>query len=472
MSVLQSADSQTLQLIHKINDAYNLLLDSFAINGEGYCRKSRNSTARKTQLNFLSEKMFGKDINHLNAEEKKELETLFKYACDKYLYGYSFSTDIKKRTKKTELDIPLYHKVKLPKNKKLYTFYSLFKNPTKEILSFFEIKNKGLIEDIDIEYSTPANLDKKREILLQSINDFEPFHVQHIKLNGLNEYSIIDNKSNSFEMRKTIVEAVDYYENNKDKIDSVSEIPIYFVIVVGAQRGIHASIIVLYDSNIYTIGFGYSGYIEKKGLSKLQKSKLEEFVPKKASLYSPDYLINEALDNNIVDIGILKKSHVRKLESYIKKSRTLKSMLKTFVAEDPNDHKLKEYLYFFDEKQTNVLFDKHFLTDMDDIFYSQISNENIDQAANCASFVNKIFPNISCSRFKIYSDPKFCQTNPPLSEDKIDNIINLYLDGNVSMLTDALKPTVCKKNDCAIMGGKQKKNRTVKKKSGFVDLPK
>jgi hypothetical protein len=464
MSTLEEdPDIKTTKLIHKIEKAHSLLQEFFAVKGEASCRKSRNRKIKEEGLEYLSKKLYKEIKDNLSEEQKKELEMLFDNACNKYLFGQTFSTDVK--TKNPKLDLPLYNKIDLPTNQKLYAFYSLLKLPTKEIMSLFEIKNKNAIDDDVISPNKQSELAQTKEKLLDSINEFEPLDIDNINTDLLNEFVIIDNKPDSMCIRKNIVDAVDNYELNREKITSVSDIPIYFVIVVGAQRGIHASIVVLYDSNIYTIGFGYSGYVEKKGLNKMQKTVLKEFLPKKASLYSPDYLINEALDNNIVDIGILNSKHVRQLNNYISKSKTLISKLKTSVIKDEHG-RLKEILYFHDEKNNEVSFDKHFLTDIDDAFYSQISSEKVyDQALNCATFVTKIFPNVTCSRFKTYSDPKFCRTEPQMNESKISEIINRYLDGNIEAFEDILKHPKCEGEKCAIMGGKKKKRTHFKRKS-------
>ena len=224
-----------------------------------------------------------------------------------------------------------------------------------------------------------------------------------------------------------------------------SDIPLYVVIVVGAGRNIHASIIIMYNNIKYSIGLGFFGdsennheQIEKisrkvesgartlDNFAKQRNGKVQNFEQMfkdvshlgAASLYTKDYLIQPSRDNRIVGFGYLKEKHIYNLNNYLAKAKQL---------------------HYNNSTQS------FYVSNMEVDYFSAGHNH----FTNCSRFINDIFPNIHCGlgSDKSLNSPGLCYTNPPLERGDIALFYDYIRNPDVHITYDAFI-TFLDKWDC------------------------
>ncbi len=242
-------------------------------------------------------------------------------------------------------------------------------------------------------------------------------------------YSYNENVLGNVSVRKNIVNAVkkfsNYYTSNSVKSHwEVYDIPIYFAIILGGEHGFHASMIVMYQKRLYSLGLGYANSYVHPFVSKtLGKAKLPHHYGQ-AALYSPDYLIElEDRRNRVIDIGILTNQHLEKI-----KTAYASSVNEIIVGLYPNSYPaVKDIMWAIDPTHGNNL------------NYCEISLQSDKSSlVNCTSFISSIFPNIDCRFFAGIVRPNSCYTKPPLDKDTIIGFYAYYVKNNMSDLVELL----------------------------------
>jgi hypothetical protein len=259
-------------------------------------------------------------------------------------------------------------------------------------------------------------------------------------------------------------------QNNPYEQTTINDIPIYFVIV--APKIPHASILVLYQHNWYSIGLGHSEELSdvqntkqfkqfrkirtgttqevmtaikddkwwyrnilKRGMFKGAKELYDrKYYLRQLILYSPDDIINfhnpRRFAYKIVDIGIFTKHHLTQIESFFKRINTIEFRLM-------NKKLLSNGTYVFHRRGMN--FDLK-----TDLIYSHISGrfgpDNEGNYHNCTTFVEKIFPNIQCTSHLILVDPNNCKRRgKPLTTELLERIFVAMQAPSSSPLLELLK---------------------------------
>lgn len=276
--------------------------------------------------------------------------------------------------------------------KKNYEFYGFYKH------------NKNTIIDEDILVKKNASEKKKALDMIfnngiLNVDELNPdlLHVDGDKYVVNNVLDNLNANNKVIELRPELIGAVNVYERELNKITNMSDLPIYIIIKIG--KGIHVIILMLYQSKVYTIGYGYSGRL------KVNNNNLHYGD---GALYSPDYLFSPNEDrfkNTIIDIGIMSSSNLNHIEKFINKVHNIISMLEK--VDDTG--MVKTY--------SNIL-------SGDLGKYSTYSNRNIP-VMNCTSFITRIFNHLDCSNYGL-DDPSKCKTVPPLTDEKVQKFVELY----------------------------------------------
>lgn len=216
-----------------------------------------------------------------------------------------------------------------------------------------------------------------------------------------------DLSENNLRIRSRVITGVNAMNRsikyiNKDSNISVDDIPIYFVIVIGAEANIHLTILVMYKGQLYSLGLGYSE----------NKIDILYYHEGEMALYSPDYMLlihNYNKKNRIVDIGILTPTHLAKIsEKYLNKINEVT------ISIDDDDH------------VTSMLWSCVGC----DIKYCTLSTTSSNNRVNCTSFITNIFENIDCNTVFGLVRPGACDTKPPIRREQIDDFFTAYSAGN------------------------------------------
>ncbi len=303
------------------------------------------------------------------------------------------------------------------------------------------------------------DIKKYKNAIIDRIENMDPIELglglYKERENDTNSYIIVDDKPNTFEIRKELREGVESFEKYNGVYPtsfSVSDIPIYFVIIAGAERGFHASIYILLNNQVFTIGFGYLGFDGKKTSELLYSVEekttipVSEFGTKPSSLYSPDFVINPDLKNRIVDMNVLTSTHLSNLQNYVGSATTLTVDVKFNKSE----------VAHIERVQLSGLPQKYLKTS---------SNFMSNYYQNCASFITSIFSNINCqANVPITpSIPSWCNTNPPISKEYISYAFNVFRDTSTPSHLNAIKILKVLNESSTIRGGKKRRPRTLKK---------
>lgn len=245
---------------------------------------------------------------------------------------------------------------------------------------------------------------------------------------------------------------LDEMADYRTTMTSVADIPIYFVI--SNPYTPHLTTIILYKSNLYSFGYGFSGSpSDEKGRMMNERLRVPDKrrigIPliqhfEQASIYTPDYLILENLKirhqddmlygkqkrtrGNIVDVGIFDRNYCSKLKKTLEKVTMVKLYVRCHKQQVGKTRRMKS---------CGVT---HLTIEVDET-YSQLSNNYCrDDNRNCTSFVTQLFPNINCNIFKIIPflvHPHFCYKSrgEKIDIDVMRTLYDIYRGSNGSPTT-------------------------------------
>jgi hypothetical protein len=316
--------------------------------------------------------------------------------------------------------------------------------------SVFDINLDALNIEIFRPHYTIEQKKKFSDMITDNQSEYDlsilnPYFVREIYENKNSEFNILNDSTppGNISLKKEIEYCVNNYEDNFSSMNSVYDIPYYLVVIIG--RGFHVLIVLICYGKAYTIGFGYSDLLESK------KNNIPGIHIGSGGLYSPDYLLslnNPKHVNKIVDIGILNKNHIYKINEYLSNVTQIKSSL--YIE--------NSYI----KNKTNILtgnLGKYFT--LSNNYFAQ-NNEN-NAYTNCASFVTSIFDNIRCDINIGVANPSWCTTSPPIKNDKVQKFITYYKNNDVNNMVRFLQS-----NNIYRYGGyykfKNKFNKTKKMK--------
>ena len=251
-----------------------------------------------------------------------------------------------------------------------------------------------------------------------------------------------------FRLRKEIQRAVDRYHKNPDRVDSVSKVPLYFVVLVGGKkRAIHMLLYILVNGQVYTLGLGYAGMAtetEQQIGKAVQSATGIDYHIMSAALYSPDYLLDTDRDNKIVDMGVLTPVVAGRLQKKLQQC----------------DH-LSVELTHAGGSNNLITLNKVFLQGLPQKYNTFSSNWLSELYLNCTSFITSLLPHLRCqgslaeAKLSPVSIPKWCEASPPWTDDELGEMVGFYQEDNVGELLARLRKraAACEGAGCTIMGG-------------------
>ena len=169
--------------------------------------------------------------------------------------------------------------------------------------------------------------------------------------------------------------------------------PIYFVVARQEFDSHHATLLFFVDNKFYSIGVGYKG-----PLSRYQGSVPNELVAAPA-FYTPDYMLEK--EYTILDIGILRKSHLQKLQEYIPFITTIQQQY-SFINDEAaqvnvtSDKRVTDFVYTGDHN----IYPNSLFCDLGNMAYCAAAKNTSPKLGitNCTNFVSYIFSDrIKCN---------------------------------------------------------------------------
>ena len=218
----------------------------------------------------------------------------------------------------------------------------------------------------------------------------------------------------------------------KNEYAAGEPIPFFFVFqtpkgIIAAHQS-HVSILVLYSGKWYSLGLGYSGFIDDK-----------EAVPsiQRVGLYNPDHVIGiEGSDSDdiphhlrLIDYGVFKKKHFDRIMRIVEhKSATIKGagpMVATFGREEEEDDGETQFI-------VGGLTSQIIPINMQYKYFTCAANK--PDSLNCTSFAQYVFSErIECSVVGAMGGaggfvvPNFCKRKKhPITAEKLQEFINVF----------------------------------------------
>jgi hypothetical protein len=167
--------------------------------------------------------------------------------------------------------------------------------------------------------------------------------------------------------------------------ETVADTPLYLFLL--SPNG-HASIMIIYNNILYSIGLGYNEAISERGAVAVAP----------AMLFSPDFLIRPEEQTRrgipykyiIIDVGFLTTGHLNRIISSLEEQKQIKDLI---FNKDPT---------------TGAVDADHFKITLNR-YYSYVSAAGSDNFINCITFAQKIFKErVYCGAI---SNPDSCRSN-------------------------------------------------------------
>ena len=257
-------------------------------------------------------------------------------------------------------------------------------------------------------------------------------------------------------------------------INSVGDIPFYFVCKVGKESH-HIITILVIGSNVYSFGYGYtSGATEtqqkKQNIyEKIKLTKIVDIHVMSGGIYTFDHLVDifvERFKYPIVDFGILTSDNVSQIQDFLNKTDKLELQFGFLFKNEAAKQKFyKDYnnngngftkpggvfddaLYNFLCKNAVVKIESSILTGEKFSSYHTFCkqptagiNINEKQYYNCTSFVGSIFSQINCLVTIIFNivHPKYCRNKYFNNKEIMDFFERFYRYYNTTNQEDGFK---------------------------------
>ena len=251
-------------------------------------------------------------------------------------------------------------------------------------------------------------------------------------------------------MLEDITKSVKNFEENYNELDSVTDIPLYFICQVGESAS-HIVTILYIEQKVYSFGYGFLGLSDRQ--QKEQKiadifERVKELHTGSGSIYTADFLLQlgKGYKYPLIDFGILTSEHVDNINFFLNKTDTLHvdfglvfekmDYFVEFSGRATKNLKSTGNCFITQQKPRIVDLDlvNHVLRYATVDHRTMLRGENLPtyfevcqqvsgisektKNYNCTSFVSAIFKHITCSTgFFGVVHPKFCQNKYIPSED-------------------------------------------------------
>jgi hypothetical protein len=171
--------------------------------------------------------------------------------------------------------------------------------------------------------------------------------------------------------------------------------PLYFLLVNPEFHGHHSTVIFYVDNKFYSIGVGYSGNYVNPIPAELLGT---------PSLYTPDYMFDESY--TIVDIGIVRKSHLEKLQRYIQLITTIHVNYKFLTDAASQVTVMNGKITGFKHPDIDhSIYSKSVFCILKDIAYCAAARESSTKVTNCTNFITYVFSDrITCRINKLHNE--------------------------------------------------------------------
>jgi hypothetical protein len=297
----------------------------------------------------------------------------------------------------------------------------------KSIRPVYDFIDEAVASEIDdSELSDASYKPKIREALLnrdrRQIAYLSPANKHEIRTNGVQYIEFVKYEKRlthpKFKLRNEIRDPILLFEDKKTtgKVISASEIPYFFVLVIGGDHAFHVVLLLLIKGILYSVGLGYQGdhteYAKINNLSNFFSMRNYLHLGGIVALYTSDFLLDVLLKNRIVDFGIFTSGDANRLDRFIQQATGLysKCQFTEHISDDTN----------FEVPTSSLLLPLPWT-------YSTISSAREGETRiNCTSFISRIFPHIHSYIIPGIVHPKSASVRPSFTRGKFERFLELY----------------------------------------------
>lgn len=310
----------------------------------------------------------------------------------------------------------------------IYELYK-FSNPSFDIQPgvLYDITN---IKGLEITRESIESVLEKIQLPVEPHNESDPVFENLIRIpdTGADPYPNIgfEAKASNIRIHPQLYEdvAVDISTTTP-----LSEVPLYFFILTNFG---HASILIYSSGMLYSIGLGLAAGSLASGLRISARNDLIA----NAHIYGPDFLITpnkgrekagvfEPYKYHIIDIGVLQKRHLDRIQNVLNKATGNVSM--NFEVTDAQERRSTDYFYKYSGASLEL-----------NLTYSYISSRTTSKMLgtfyNCISFAEDVFrERVGCPASAYASNiahPGGCKSyieeNP---DETFKQVMNRYIEG-------------------------------------------
>jgi len=301
------------------------------------------------------------------------------------------------------------------------------------IFSSVEKKNKDELAkcimhkevfSIDLLHPDIQDLLRTRSVTIQLVQDKEEFQVRDEIWDALDRFHHIGAQADE--------KAAAYSEESR--ATTQYEVPLCFLVICGAHRGIHSTIVFLIQGKLYSIGFGYWNETDLQSQQNMKKEKIGLLWASHVALgalYSADRVFSPSLENRIAGVWLLEQDIVEKIKETIQTSKNMWGTLS--IVADKNGDALT------DDNGNELVIVEECILDTSKTYNTIPTDEEVE--SNCAAWAQKILgTRIDCSLFGLPAMPSKCrQVLPPnMTNQKMFDIIRSYQESDANKLLELL----------------------------------
>jgi len=289
--------------------------------------------------------------------------------------------------------------------------YILSANSYMKPLPVFKITDPSLINDIEQSGVTKAKI--VSDIENDGIIEYNEIEIVKDPSARLYELDVLTEKPSVVTLRDEIsattikednVKIQDYLRNGGEL--STADIPIYFVVTTGSYGG-HATLLILKDGKIYSVGLGYDGAGLSNTSPQTEQTEGTNGSFGNGVLLTPDFILSlkEMSKNNIIDIGVFTEEIAERLNIYVSGAKSISTTFKPSVNTNNSINAVANEL-------SNITIARK------PLMYSYLSNQSLVgmKYVNCTSWVLEMIGSnrISCTDYTTayFADPSKCVRIP------------------------------------------------------------